>query len=191
MDHCCRKDDRISEFSGVISATRALPIPAEVLHGHFHHTATPTQGRADSQPLTNRPHDHRNPYKRSSAHEGLRGRVRHAPPPFRSRIRPQPDLRTYLPSPPAPAPSQFPQYMPVQPCAASELYSWAIQQRRRPTPAPNVRYWPTSCGNNHHRLSCPQFGRRGRGFKSRHPDQKPQVRRLAPQLIDQLCGPYS
>ena len=48
MDHCCRKDDRIPEFSGVISATRALPIPAEVVHGHFHHTATPTQGRADS-----------------------------------------------------------------------------------------------------------------------------------------------
>jgi hypothetical protein len=63
MDHCCRKDDRIPEFSGVISATRALPIPAEVVHGHFHHTATPTQGRADSQPLTNRPYEHRNPYQ--------------------------------------------------------------------------------------------------------------------------------
>src|SRR2546421_11489397 len=47
--------------SAVISATRALPIPAEVIHGHFHHTATPTQGRADSQPLTNRPYEHHNP----------------------------------------------------------------------------------------------------------------------------------
>jgi hypothetical protein len=160
MDHCCRKDDRIPEFSGVISATRALPIPTEVVHGHFHHTATPTQGRADSQPLTNRPYEHRNPYQ-ALISTSLRpcGPCPTRPTTIpRHRIRPQPGLRTYLPSPPAPAPSQFPQYMPVQPCAASELYSCAIQQRRRRTPAPNVRYWPATCGNNHHRQSCPQFG---------------------------------
>jgi hypothetical protein len=34
--------------------------------------------------------------------------------------------------------------------AASELYSCAIQQRRRPTPVHNVRHWPATCENDHH-----------------------------------------
>jgi hypothetical protein len=55
------------------------------------------------------------------------------------------------PSPPAPAPIQFPRSIAnPKPCTASELYSCAIQQRRRPTPAYNVRHWPATCGNDHH-----------------------------------------
>jgi hypothetical protein len=46
------------------------------------------------------------------------------------------------------------------PARSTQLYSCAIQQRRRPTPAYNARHRPATCGNNHHRLPCPQFGTR-------------------------------
>ena len=55
------------------------------------------------------------------------------------------------PSPPVPAPSQFFRSM-ASPNRArpAQLYSCGIQQRRRPTPAYNVRHWPATCANNHH-----------------------------------------
>jgi hypothetical protein len=70
MDHCCRKETRIPEFRSVISATPAPPTPAEVLPGHFHHTATPTPeprrlpatdqpSRRAPQPLSKRSHPRR------------------------------------------------------------------------------------------------------------------------------------
>ena len=72
-------------------------------------------------------------------------------PSGRDRMRPQPGRRIYLASSPAPAPSQFPPSMAsLNTARPAQLYSSAVQQRRRPTPAYNVRYWPATCGNNHH-----------------------------------------
>ena len=135
MEYDCRKDNRIPEFSGVISATRAPPTPAKVLQGHSHHTATPTPGprrlsathqpsRRAPQPLPKRSH----PRRISTSPTPCGPVPQHAPQPSRRhRIRPQPCLRTYLPSPPAPAPSQFPRSMASpNPARPAQLYSCAI-----------------------------------------------------------------
>ena len=148
MSHCCQKDHRIPEFSGVLSATLAPPTPAKVVHGHCHHSATPTPKprrlpasdqpplRAP-QPLPRRCH----PRHISASVLPLRTRAPHGPRPFwRRRIRSQPGRRTYRPSPPAPAPGQFPRSMaslnaarPAQRTAAQ--YSNPTDQHRPTTPA--------------------------------------------------------
>ena len=80
MDHCCRKDNRIPEFSGVISTTRAPPTRAEVVHGLPPHRNSP-QSRADSPPLTKRPYRHPHPYPgaptraASARHKALHARA--------------------------------------------------------------------------------------------------------------------
>jgi hypothetical protein len=90
------------------------------------------------------------PHQRVS--KPLRARAPPAPRPSRRRrIRLQPGRRTYRPSPPGPAPSQFPQSMARFNAAwPAQRYSCAVQQRRRPTPAHNTRHRPATCGNNHH-----------------------------------------
>lgn len=159
MDQCCRKGNRIPEFSGALSTTHAPPAPAEVVHGHCHHSATATRGPVLAPPpLTHRldrpaiPTPALPPAPHQRLSKPLRARAPPAPRPSRRRrIRLQPGRRTYRPSPPGPAPSQFPRSMARFNAAwPAQRYSCAVQQRHRPTPTYNVRHWPATCGNNHH-----------------------------------------
>ena len=176
MDHCCRKDNRIPEFSGVISTARAPPTPG----GTRPWSSTTPQLPPEPRRLPATQPSLRAPQPPPSAHQhvtkALRGRARHAPPPFRSRIRPQPGLRTYRPSPPAPAPSPFPGPCQSPPCAASA----AVQLRNTATPPTNTdQHRPTTPATDRPPAKITTIdhparssGRRGRGFKSRHPDAK-------------------
>lgn len=118
----------------------------------------PSQGRGDSPPLTNRPYGHRNPYLSALTHAASARHKRSAGPcpntphnHFRCRIRPPPGLRTYLPSPPAPAPSQFhrsmasPNLARPASCTAAQYSNQADQHRPR-TFATDRRPAKITCG---------------------------------------------
>jgi hypothetical protein len=105
-------------------------------------------------------------------------------PSRRHRIRPQPGLRTYRPLPPAPAPSlspvhgQSPALRGQRSCTAVQ-YSNAADQQRPTTPTTGQRPAKITTIDPPARSS----GRRGRGFKSRHPDKNRKSEALCHDLL--------
>jgi len=158
MDHCCRKDNRIPEFSGVISTARAPPTPGGNRPWSLPPHRNSPQSRADSPPRTNRPYGHPNPYPSAPTRAAS---ARHKSPPSPcpntphnhlggTESSPSPACRPTFHHRQLPRLGQFPGPWPVPTSVQpAQLYSCAIQQRRRPTPAPNDCHWPVSCGNNH------------------------------------------
>jgi len=178
MDHYCRKDNRISEFSGVLSATLPPPTPAEVLPGHFHHTATPTPeprrlpatdqpSRRAPQPLSKRSHP-----RRISASQTPAGPCPHTPGNHLcgTEFGPSPAGGPTLHHRPFPRLVSFPGPWPAPAlrgqcsCTAAE-YSNGADQHRPTTSAIGRR--PAEMTT----IDCParSSGRRGRGFKSCNP----------------------
>ncbi len=144
-------------------------------------TTPPTTPGAtpDSSSPTNRAYGTANPspsaatYAASARHQRPASPCPHTPqqPSRRHRIQPRPCLWTHLPSPPALAPSQFHRSMaspnsarPAS-CTAAE-YSNAADQHRPTTSATGRRPAEITTIDHPARSS----GRRGRGFKSHHPD---------------------
>jgi hypothetical protein len=150
----------------VTPTTAQLPPP-----GPRRLPATDQPSRRAPQPLPQRCHP-----RRSSASPTPCGPVpQHTPQSSRRRrIRPQSGLRTYRPSPPAPPPSQFPWFhgQSQPPCGqrscTAAQYSNAADQHRPTTPATGRRPAKITTIDRPARSS----GRRGRGFKSRHPNAK-------------------
>ena len=148
MDQGCRKDHRIPEFSGVLSATHAPPAPTEVIHGHCHHGTTATSGpRADSPATDPRPDGPASPLpqrhhrRRISASPTPAGPCPHTPHHYLgcTESGPQPGRLTYRASPPAPSPCQFSQSMDSptlhgQRSSTAAQYSNAADQHRPTTP---------------------------------------------------------
>jgi len=139
----------------------------------------PPQGRADSSSLTNRAYGHRNPspsaatYAASARHQRPAGPCPHTPqqPSRRHRIQPRLGLSTTFHHRQLSRLIRFPGPWPVptvrgqRSCTAAE-YSNAADQHRPTTSATGRRPAEITTIDRPARSS----GRRGRGFKSRHPD---------------------